>query len=157
MSGTFNWSKLGIKTKLINSELHYWDGIRKKYLLCTPEEEVRQFTILLLQDAYQIPFNSIALEKQLKVFNKKKRYDILVFDTYGQPLLLVECKRVSETLKQETMMQACQYNQEVKAPFILITNGIDSIPARIDFANGHAKLLEKLPNYKDMQPLNKRI
>ena len=101
--------------------------IRKKWLVITPEEWVRQNFILYITETLQFPASLIAVEKQLLLSEVKKRFDIVVYDNQAQPLILVECKEMNEKLSQAVLYQALNYFKEIQSRFLVITNGNHTI------------------------------
>ena len=86
------------KTKIINSKEYLFDELRKKWIISTPEEIVRQNCWKFLHHEKNYPISLMAIEKQFEVNNQKKRFDIVVFDKKGNPNLLVECKAMAITM-----------------------------------------------------------
>lgn len=105
------------------NQLRIWDRIRKKWVVLTPEEWVRQHVICyLIQNNW--PASRLSVERQLEVNGLKKRFDVLVFNQQGNPELLVECKAPEIELSEETMLQIATYNTRINANFLLVTNGL---------------------------------
>lgn len=101
-----------------------WDGLRKKWLVATPEEEVRQQLLIYLVQEKGISPKHIAVERAIKVYERTKRFDVVVFDAAGKPLILCECKAPHVPISQETAYQIGNYNLVLNAPFLLLTNGL---------------------------------
>jgi len=99
---------------------------RKKWLKLTPEEWVRQNFILFLTEVLKLPLSLIAVEKQLKISEKKKRFDLVVFEQSMQPLMLVECKEMNEPLSKEVIFQVLNYYTVMQCKYIVITNGTNT-------------------------------
>jgi len=98
--------------------------IRKRWILITPEEWVRQNFLLYLTEVLQYPVSLIAVEKQLMLGDLKKRFDIVVYDQQKTtPFIIVECKEMNVQLTESVLQQALRYNSQMQAPFLLITNG----------------------------------
>lgn len=114
-----------IVPKFLNKEgkVFIFDFLRKKYLLLTPEEWVRQHWIHFLISNQGYPKGLLALEKGLVYNGLQKRTDLVVFDRAGLPYLLVECKAPDIEINQQVLSQALAYNQTLKCPFIALTNG----------------------------------
>lgn len=125
-----------------------WDIIRKKNLVLTPEEWVRQhFIHFLLSRDY--PLSSITTESGLYLNRQLRRTDILIYRN-RTPVLLVECKAPQVKITQEVFDQASRYNLELKTRHLVITNGLDHFFARtVEEATGY-KLLEELPGYNEL-------
>ena len=100
------------------------DTIRKKYIVLTPEEWVRQNFIQYLIRDKGFPSSLITVEQQF-IFNRmNKRSDILVYNKLGEPVLLVECKSPSVSITRNVFDQVGLYNLVHKVPWLIVTNGI---------------------------------
>ena len=126
-----------------------WDPLRKKYLVPQPEELVRQLLILYLTQKLDYPISRIQVEKSLKVFGQNKRYDIIVYDQYIKPYLLIECKSHKELINQSVLDQVSRYNITLNTPYLLVTNGVQTYCFAIDKGNKKVKFLREVPNYND--------
>ncbi len=112
-----------LRTKVEGEQTLVWDLVRKKWLVLTPEEHVRQCLTIYLTAEKGVPTGLVSLEKGLQVDRRHKRYDLLVYDRNGAPLLACECKAPYVLLDQNAALQLAVYNSELKAPFLLWTNG----------------------------------
>lgn len=101
-----------------------FDGIRKKYLVLTPEEWVRQHVINFLITTMNYPRSLFRVEGSLTYNKMQKRSDIVVFDRLGKPWLLVECKSPAIKLNQKAFNQVAVYNMTIGAKYIAVTNGM---------------------------------
>lgn len=137
------------KLKSTENKTLIFDNFRKKYVVLTPEEWVRQHFATFLLKEKNYPLTLIAIEKQLKVLNLVKRTDILVFNTNGEPNIIVECKAPNITINQETFDQIARYNLKLKAEFLVVTNGIHHYYCKMDFKNESYVFLKDLPKYKN--------
>ena len=122
-----------------------FDPIRKKYLIQTPEELVRQLLIIYLQKELKISKTYIAVEKSFKINQRIKRFDLLVFDKQHKPYLLVECKSPQIKIDQSTFEQVAWYNYHFKVPYLLVTNGIMTYCCSIDFEKESFSFLDYIP------------
>ncbi len=104
-------------------KLWIFDSLRRKYLVLTPEEWVRQHWINALIHHHAYPKGLFSLEKGLKYNQLTKRTDLVVFDRDGAPFLLVECKAPQVKIDQKTLHQAMLYNQTVNCPNLVLSNG----------------------------------
>ena len=100
-----------------------FDVIRKKWLVLTPEEWVRQNIILFLLFTQNFPSSLISVEKEIKLADLKKRYDIVVFNRQTLPWMIIECKEMNVSLSQKTMEQILRYHISIPAKYLIITNG----------------------------------
>jgi type I site-specific restriction endonuclease len=130
-----------------NGQLTLFDEIRKKNIIITPEEWVRQHFVqyLIIQKKY--PRSLIRLEGGLKLNGLQKRTDIVVFDTTGKKILMVECKAPSVTIDQKTFDQIARYNMVHKVPLLAVSNGLNHYYCNIDHDNRQYRFIEDLPTY----------
>lgn len=104
-------------------QVFIFDFLRKKHLVLTPEEWVRQHWIRFLIDHQNFPKGLVTSEKGLVYNGLQKRTDLLVFDRSGLPYFLIECKAPEVEINQKVLSQAVAYNQTLKCPFIALSNG----------------------------------
>lgn len=112
------------KVKSLNGKPHIYDLIRRKYIMLTPEEWVRQHFVHLLINHYQYPKSLFAVETGLFYNKLAKRSDIMVLNTEGRPHLLVECKSPDVKLSQATFAQIARYNFTLRPLYLALTNGL---------------------------------
>lgn len=96
--------------------------IRKKWMTLTPEEWVRQNTLLYFTESLSYPASLIAVEKKLELGDVQKRFDIVVYKD-EKPFVLVECKEMNVPINQKTLDQVMRYNIKLQAASFIITNG----------------------------------
>jgi hypothetical protein len=100
-----------------------FDEVRKQWVRLTPEEWVRQNFLRYLLEEKKYPASLIAVEKEIKLNDLRKRCDIIVYDRKSQPWLMVECKSMEETLDEKVAMQVVRYNMALPVSYVVITNG----------------------------------
>jgi hypothetical protein len=122
-----------------------FDKIRKKFVVLTPEEWVRQHTIRMLIEEKNLPKSHINVEKQIVLNKLKKRYDIVVFNSDGSIFLIVECKAPHIKTSQTTFDQIAQYNFVLNARYLMVTNGLAHYYCRMDFEEQRYHFLSDLP------------
>tara|TARA_B110001450_G_scaffold74338_1_gene70814 strand:- start:282 stop:728 length:447 start_codon:yes stop_codon:yes gene_type:complete len=143
-----NLPTYNFKLKSSQNKTLIFDKLRKKYLVLTPEEWVRQHFVQFLIDEKKYPTSLIALEKQLTINNLKKRSDILIFNKKGNHEIIVECKAPKIKITQDTFDQIARYNLKLKAKFLIVTNGLEHFYCKMDFKNKTYIFLKEIPNYK---------
>lgn len=139
---------LSIKADAQNK--YIFDIIRKKYLVLTPEEWVRQNFVHYLVEHLGYPASLMMTENGLKLFNTQKRSDIVVYSRNGDALAVVECKASDVRITQETFNQVARYNINFKAPIIIVTNGINHYSARYHIAENRYEFLREIPKYNEI-------
>jgi hypothetical protein len=133
------------KVTKIGEKPHIFDIIRRKYLLITPEEWVRQHVLHWLINQHRYPKSLIRTESGLQYNQLAKRTDILVYDREGKTFLLVECKASHIPLTEAVLEQAIRYNAILQAPYLLISNGLEHFLYQIH--QGEAVILDEIPLY----------
>ena len=125
-----------------------FDDIRKKFIILTPEEWVRQHTIQYLLQEKNYPKSYLNVEKLLKINDLSKRYDIVVFQPDGTIFLLVECKAPEVKISQQTFDQIARYNLTLKAKYLMVTNGLNHYFCQMDFEKEKYVFLDELPEFR---------
>ena len=134
------------KTKIINSKDYLFDEIRKKWIVTTPEEIVRQNCWKFLHFEKKYPLGLIAIEREVKINQTKKRFDIVIYDHTGLPNMLVECKSPEVEINNETLQQILTYQRKINAKFLILTNGTDTYCIEIDLTRSKAFYLKEIPS-----------
>ena len=144
-----NFPAYSFRFKNSENKVSIFDEIRKKFILLTPEEWVRQHVIhfLLLDKNY--PKSYINVEKLIKINDLSKRYDGVVFQPNGEIFLLIECKAPEVPISQQTFDQIARYNLVLKAKYLMVTNGLNHYFCQMDFENEKYVFLKELPEYSN--------
>ena len=140
-------AELSIKSK--KNKQFIFDIIRKKFMVLTPEEWVRQHVVHFLIHQKKYPKSIIAVEKQLTINTLKKRFDVLVFNTQAKPEIIVECKAPKIKITQDTFDQIARYNLKLNAKYLMVTNGLQHYFCMMDAVNKMYVFLEDLPSFKN--------
>jgi len=143
-----NFPEYSFRFKSSENKTLVFDEIRKKFVVLTPEEWVRLHAVQFLLKEKNYPKSLINVEKQLKLNNTVKRYDIVVFNNDGSIFLIVECKAPSIAISQQTFDQIARYNLALKAEYLGVTNGLEHYFCQMDFENERYIFLKEIPNYK---------
>jgi hypothetical protein len=134
-----------LKLSRKEGQVYVWCIIRKKSLVLTPEEWVRQHLIHFLIQEKQIPIGLIAAEMAIEINQLSRRCDVVVFGKDGKPKLIVECKAPEINLTEKTFNQIAQYNAALNVDLLMVTNGLQHIVCQIDRENSQLNYLEELP------------
>ena len=119
-----NLPELKATVKKEHGKVWIFDMIRKKYVILTPEEWVRQHFIHYLIHERHYPKSLFRIESGLTYNKLQKRSDILIFDRAGKPWMLIECKSADIRLSQKAFNQVAVYNMTVNAKYLAVTNGM---------------------------------
>ncbi len=142
-----NFPSYSFRFKNSQNKIAVFDEQRKKFVILTPEEWVRQHCVKFLQNEKNYPQSLINVEKQLKIAGLTKRYDIVVFEPEGGIKIIVECKAPSIKISQDTFDQIARYNMTLKAEFLMLTNGLEHFFCQMDYENENYIFLKELPEY----------
>ncbi len=142
-----NFPTYSFRFKNSENKTAIFDEIRKKFILLTPEEWVRQHTVQFLLQDLKYPKSYINVEKLIKINTLNKRYDIVVFQPNGEIFLLIECKAPEVAISQQTFDQIARYNLTLKAKYLMLTNGINHYFCQMDFEHEKYIFLKELPSY----------
>ena len=143
-----NLPSIKLKIKNRENKLFIFDDFRKKDILLTPEEWVRQHFVYFLTIDKKYPKSLTVLEKELNLNNTKKRTDILIYNNQGTPEIIVECKATSVKITQSVFDQIARYNLQLKAKYLIVTNGLEHYFCQMDFEKQQYVFLKDIPNYK---------
>jgi len=124
MFTNLNLPKAKLRLQERDGQLYVNCLVRKKYILLTPEEWVRQHMISYLVNHKSYLLGRMAVEVSLKVNSLSKRADIVHYDETLRPELIVECKAPEVKLTSETVFQIATYNSKLNARILVITNGL---------------------------------
>ena len=140
-----NFPSYSFRLKASENKTLIFDIVRKKYVVLTPEEWVRQHCIHFLHFEKGYALSLMAIEKQLKIHSLTRRTDIVVYTNEGLPLIVVECKAPSVEISQATFDQIARYNMELDAALLMVTNGISHFYSFIDHEHKSYQFLADLP------------
>ena len=149
-----NLPKADLKIVQDKGTLKIFDFIRKKYLVLTPEEWVRQNFIHFLVGHRGFPKGLLKMESGVKYYQRKGRYDAVFLDRSGKPLLLIECKAPEIKIDNSTLGQVARYNSRTKAPFLALTNGIQHYFIKVEFLENKLIALSEMPTYEYLASQN---
>lgn len=124
-----------------------FDPIRKKEIVATPEEILRQMILHFLLEEKNCPAGLIRVEKGVKMNGMTKRADILIHDKNGEPWLLVECKSPKVAVNQDVFDQTARYNLALKVPFLAVTNGVITYCCSMDYVENSWQFLDDWPGF----------
>ena len=124
-----------------------FDELRRAWLRLTPEEWVRQNFVQYLVQVKKYPASLIAIEKEIRLGDLRKRFDILVYDQHHQPWMMIECKEMNVEISEQVLHQILRYNVAVPVRFLIITNG--------SYCLGYEKLGHSLQLIQTLPPFAK--
>ncbi len=132
-----------------------YDIFRQKWVAETPEELVRQHFLQYLVGFLGYSPYRLAVERGLMLNGTQRRFDALIYDVYGRPLVVVEFKAPQIAVTQRTFDQIVRYNMILKAPYIMVSNGLRHYCAHVDTAGGDCRFLSEIPPYDSIKDVQK--
>nr|WP_319512533.1 type I restriction enzyme HsdR N-terminal domain-containing protein [uncultured Draconibacterium sp.] len=140
-----NLPEYTFRTKAENTKTLIFDSIRKKFVVLTPEEWVRQnFIQYLIQDK-NYPQNLMAVEKQVKVNQQQRRFDLLIYRRNGSPYLIAEFKAPNVKITQNAFDQVVRYNMALRVERVVVSNGMQHFACEIDYEKNSYSFLKEIP------------
>ena len=138
-----------LKLKKTKEDNLIFDPIRKKYIIIQPEEIVRQLFLAFILHENIYPVNLIQVEKGIRVNDLMKRFDVVIYDRKIRPFILIEIKSHKSKLNQTSFDQAARYNIALKAPYLILTNGMSTRCAFVDHQKEKYEFLSNLPSLSE--------
>jgi hypothetical protein len=145
---SLNFPEINLELTRKANNIYVFDIIRKKTILLTPEEWVRQHTIHYLISYLGYPKSLIKIEGGLRVNKLLRRTDILVYNNTGNAWMIIECKSYKVKLKDDAFYQLSAYNSTHNARFLVITNGHQHNCVEVDYVEKKIIPLEGFPAFQ---------
>ena len=142
-----NIPEQNIEIKSINSKNYIFDLIRKKHLVLTPEEWVRQNLVSYFINDLNYPKGLIKTESSLKYNNLKKRSDILIYNNDMTHYMIVECKSYKMKLNKSHLNQSAMYNKIYRSRYLMVSNGMVHIVCEYDWEKETFKFRSSIPEF----------
>lgn len=130
--------------------IEIFDPVRKKYLVLTPEEWVRQNFIQFLIEEKGYPQSLVLIEKGLTVNRMKKRFDAVIYSKSGEPIVLIEFKSVKVKIDQKVFEQIAAYNMQLKVNYLIVSNGLKHYCCKINYATNKIEFLPDIPEFEKL-------
>ena len=138
------------KLKKIKKDIFIFDLIRKKYLLLTPEEWVRQSFLNYLINHKGYPYSLMENEAIIQLNNMTRRCDTVVYNNLLEPLVIIEYKRPDVKIDQQVFDQIVRYNIVLKVKFLIVSNGLSHYCCINNYENQTYDFLESIPDYSQL-------
>ena len=142
-----NLPDFNFRIKTEHGKQYIFDPIRKRFVLLTPEEWLRQHFMQYLRSEKNYPESLMAVEKMIIVNGKQRRFDLLVYTRNGQPLLIAEFKAPNIKITQQTFDQVVRYNMVLRVEKVVVSNGMQHFACQIDYQNNSYYYLKEVPEF----------
>ena len=147
-----NLPSVDLKIRRQNDKDYVFDRLRKQYVRLTPEEWVRQHFIHYLIHEKQYPEGLLANEVCISLGVVNRRCDTVLYDSFLQPLMIIEYKAPSVSISQKTFDQIMRYNYTLKVPWLIVSNGLQHYCYRIN-EKGEASRLPNIPDWEELKTI----
>lgn len=125
--------------------IYVFDPLRKKKVVLTPEEWVRQHFVAHLIADLGYPVSLVANEVGLSLNGLSRRCDTVVWRE-GAPLALVEYKAPGVAVTRKVFEQIIRYNMVFKAPYLIVSNGLQHYCCKV--IDNKVTFLKEIPRYE---------
>jgi diaminopimelate epimerase len=142
-----NLPEYKFRMKIEQEKQFIFDTARRKFVLLTHEEWVRQHFIHYLKVEKKYPESLMAVEKKILVNQKQRRFDLLVYNRNGQPHLIAEFKAPNVKISQQTFDQVVRYNMALRVERVVVSNGMQHFVCEIDYVNNSYVYLKEIPEF----------
>ena len=137
--------------KSAHGKSEIFDVFRKKFIMLTPEEWVRQNFLRFLVEEKGYPETLILIEKGLMVNKMHRRFDAVVYSTGGKPAVLLEFKAPGVMIGQKVFEQIAAYNFSLRVNYLMVSNGMSHYCCRLDFTDSNFKFMDGIPQYSQLE------
>ncbi len=128
-----------------------YDVLRSKWVVMTPEEYVRQSFVHYMVGSLGFSPHRMAVEVGIHLNSTLRRVDVLVYDDFSRPLVIVEFKAPNIKITQRTFDQIVRYNMVIRAPYLIVSNGLRHYCCKVDMTTGGYEYLSRLPLYGEIK------
>ncbi len=143
-----NLPEFSFRLQNSKGQVMLFDEFRKKWVVLTPEEWVRQNMVKFLAVHKGYPATLMSMEKKVEINGLSQRYDLLVRERNGRPLMIAEFKAPTVGIDQSVINQAIRYNNMLLAPYVLVSNGMNHYICQLDIEAGSYSFLNDIPPFE---------
>lgn len=145
---TIQFDKYNFRLEERDGGQFIFDEVRRRWVMLTPEEWVRQHILHYLVEQKSYPKSLIAVERGIELNGLQKRCDVVVFNTHGKPVMIVECKAPEEVVNAKVYEQIANYNQKLRVDYLWVTNGTYNFCCRL---TEQPVLLTEIPTWEEVK------
>ena len=142
-----NLPKTELKVISKDGKQQVFDVLRRRFVVLTPEEWVRQQFVHFLIRHKGYPAECIGNEVSITLGATKKRCDTVIYGSHAEPLMVIEYKSPSVEITQKVFEQICRYNIKMRVEWLVVSNGMQHYCTRIDYENGTYQFVQDIPAF----------
>ena len=147
MMHPLNFPEYSFRIRAEGQRNYIFDNIRKRYVILTPEEWVRQHMVTYMIEEKKFPSTLISVEMTMKINQTVKRADIVLFSRRALPLMIIECKAPGIKITQKAFDQAARYNMDIKVEYLVVSNGLVHYCARLNHRQNSWEFMKEIPDF----------
>lgn len=148
---TLNLPKYGTKIIRRAGKINIWDDLRRRYVVLTPEEWVRQHFVHFLIEHKSYPAALLANEVSLQLNGMKRRCDTVLYDRNIRPRMIIEYKAPHVPVNQQVFDQICRYNLVLQVDYLIVSNGLSHYCCSLDYTTKSYTFISQIPDYKELR------
>ncbi len=149
---SLNLPPFEIKTKQQGNSTLIYDFLRRRFVVLTPEEWVRQHFTHFLVEHLGYPPTLMANEISLSLNGITRRCDTVLYkQNGGTPRIIIEYKAPHIPLTQAVFNQISSYNIVLRADYLIVSNGLQHYCLEMDYVNNSCRFLKEIPKYKELE------
>ena len=142
-----NLPPIEAKVKTENGRTKIWDGLRRRYVVLTPEEWVRQHFVGYLIGQKDYSPALMANEVRIELNGMSRRCDTVVYRRDLTPRVIIEYKRPDVKISQRVFAQISRYNLVMQVDYLIVSNGLEHYCCRMNYAQQTYEFLDDIPNF----------
>lgn len=127
-----------------------FDVLRRRYVVLTPEEWVRQHFVHFLLAHKSYPKALMANEVQVQLNGTRKRCDTVLYRRNLTAQMIMEYKAPDIVITQKVFDQITRYNMALKVDYLIVSNGLQHYCCQMDYEQNSYRFLQDIPEYFEL-------
>ncbi|MDE6348498.1 MAG: type I restriction enzyme HsdR N-terminal domain-containing protein [Bacteroides sp.] len=127
-----------------------FDVLRRRYVVLTPEEWVRQHFVHFLLAHKSYPKALMANEVQVQLNGTRKRCDTVLYRRNLTARMIMEYKAPEIVITQKVFDQITRYNMVLKVDYLIVSNGLQHYCCQMDYEQNSYRFLQDIPEYFEL-------
>lgn len=128
-----------------------YDALRRRWVVLTPEEWVRQHFVHFLVAHRGFPAALMGNEVGITLGGVTRRCDTVLFGREeARPRVIVEYKAPQVGITEAVFRQIESYNAALRADYLIVSNGLNHYACRLDYERQTSQFLRAVPHYAEL-------
>lgn len=134
----------------VDGKVKIWDCLRKRFIMLTPEEWVRQNFVSFLVNYKSYNPTLMANEVRITLNGMSRRCDTVLYSQSLVPKMIIEYKRPTVAIGASVFKQICRYNLVMKVDYLIVSNGLEHYCCKMDYEHETYQFLHGIPDYPEL-------